>query len=318
MSLEQKQLADELHRQARRNYPRRRTICLHRDDLWQCDLIEMANAFPPRLNKGYRYVLMTQDCFTRYAFARPLLNKSGPVVTEAFRDILRENGGRGPKHLQSDDGTEFYNVHFKKMLNEFGINHYSTKSIKKAALVERLNRTIKGKMWKRQTIMNTEVWIDMLQDVIATYNKSNHRTIGMSPKEARKPSNAKHIRLRLAVSKTPIAEPKFRIGDRVRVSKIKGIFEKSYIGNWSEEVFVIHALKNTVPRTYVLKDELGEIIEGSFYEFELQRTKLENYFRIEKVLRRRMRGGHEEMLVKWKGYDDRFNSWVKTEESIKL
>ena len=111
---------------------------------------------------------------------------------------------------------------------------------------------------------------------------------------------------------TNVKDPKFKVGDRVRISKYKNIFAKGYTPNWSEEVFVIKKVKNTVPWTYVINDLNGEEIMGIFYEKELQKTSREE-FRIEKVIKRK----GDKMYVKWKGYDNSFNSWIDKKDLIK-
>ena len=100
-------------------------------------------------------------------------------------------------------------------------------------------------------------------------------------------------------------DPKFKVGNNVRVSKYKNIFAKGYTPNWSEEPFVINKIKNKVPWTYVVSDLNGEKITRSFYEKELQKTS-QKAFRIGKVLKRK----DDKLHVKWKGYDNRFNSWI--------
>ena len=104
---------------------------------------------------------------------------------------------------------------------------------------------------------------------------------------------------------------KFKIGDHVRTSKNKISFAKGYIPSCSEEVFVISKIKNTVPWTYIISDMNGEEITGSFYENELKKSN-QKEFRIEKVLKRK--GG--KLYVKWKGYDNRFNSWINKKEVV--
>ena len=106
-------------------------------------------------------------------------------------------------------------------------------------------------------------------------------------------------------------DPKFKIGDHVRTSKNKISFAKGYIPSCSEEVFVISKIKNTVPWTYIISDMNGEEITGSFYENELKKSN-QKEFRIEKVLKRK--GG--KLYVKWKGYDNRFNSWINKKEVV--
>ena len=99
--------------------------------------------------------------------------------------------------------------------------------------------------------------------------------------------------------------PEFKVGDHVRISKYRNIFAKGCTPNWLKEVFVISKTKNTVPWTYVVSGFNDEEITGSFYEKELQKTSQEK-FRIEKVLKKK----GDKLYVKWKGYDNRFNSWI--------
>ena len=98
-------------------------------------------------------------------------------------------------------------------------------------------------------------------------------------------------------------DPKFKIGDHVKISKYKNIFAKGYTPNWSEETFVIKEIKNTVPWTYVINDLNDEEIIGTFYKKELQKIDQEE-FRIEKVIKKK----GDKLYVKWKGYDNSFNS----------
>ena len=107
-------------------------------------------------------------------------------------------------------------------------------------------------------------------------------------------------------------DPKFKVNDHVRISKCKNIFAKGYAPNWSEEIFVVKKIKNTVPWTYVISDLNGEKIVGSFYEKELQKTNQKD-FRIEKVISRK----GNKLYVKWKGYDNSFNTWIDKKDLTK-
>ena len=109
-------------------------------------------------------------------------------------------------------------------------------------------------------------------------------------------------------------DPKFNAGDHVRISKYKNIFAKGYTPNWSEEVFVIKKVKNTVPWTYVINDLNGEEIIGTFYEKELQNTNQQELeFRTEEVIKTK----YDKLYVKWKGYDSSFNSYIDKKHLIK-
>ena len=111
------------------------------------------------------------------------------------------------------------------------------------------------------------------------------------------------------MEKKKVPPPKFKIGDRVRITKKKNIFAKGFTPNWKDEIFIISKIKPTKPTTYVIKDERGEELGGSFYEPELQLSHTTEY-RIEKVLKRRKKGGKKQEYVKWYGYDNSHNQWI--------
>ena len=139
------------------------------------------------------------------------------------------------------------------------------------------------------------------------YNQTFHRTIGITPIKCSKIKNYEMITHHKVLGKV-----KFKVGDKVRISRIKDIFEKGYLPNWSEAVYLMHKVKQTSPVTYILEDTAGEVLEGSFYENELQKTK-QDIYRIEKVIRKKIIDGVEHALVKWMGYIDKFNEWIPTQ-----
>jgi hypothetical protein len=204
-------------------------------------------------------------------------------------------------------------------LKENNINRYSTHGEHKSAVVERFNRTLKEIMWKRFTAENTRNWIGMIDKLILEYNNRIHSTIGMKPVEASLQKN-KIEAFQNSLNKTrniPKSKAKFKVGDKVRISRIKGIFEKGYLPNWSEALFIIDQVLKTTPITYKVKDSLGEVIEGIFYEHELQKTTQEVY-RVKKVLRKKKIDGIDHVLVKWSGYSDKFNEWIPITDTQKL
>ena len=195
-----------------------------------------------------------------------------------------------------------------KWLANNKINRYSTHGDHKSANVERFNRTLKTLMWKRFTAENTRRWIDMLPEILKKYNITVHNSTGMTPEKASKKENEKVVWKNLYdhVNFMPKSKAKFKIGDIVRVSRWKGIFEKGFHPNWSEQLYRIDDVLLTNPITYRIKDFDDKLIEGTFYEQELQKSKQveENIFRVEKMLRTRTRNGRKEVLVKWAGYKD--------------
>ena len=197
----------------------------------------------------------------------------------AFQSILKQSN-RKPNKIWVDKGSEFYNAYFKKGLRHNDIVMYSTHNEGKSVVAERFIRTLKSKIYKYMTSISKNVYIDKLDDIVNEYNKTYHTTIKMKPIDVK---DNTYINID---KETNDKDPKFKVGDRVRISKYKKIFAKDYTPNWSEEVFVIKKVKNTVPWTYVINDLKGEEIMGTFYEKELQNTNQEE-FRIEKVIKKR-------------------------------
>ena len=155
------------------------------------------------------------------------------------------------------------------------------------------------------TAILKNVYIDELDDTVNEYNKIYHRTIKMKPVDIK---DNTYIDFEKEVNDK---DPKFKVGNYVRISKYKNIFAKGYMPNWSEEVFIISKIKNTVPWTYVINDLIDEEISGSFYEKELQKTN-EKEFRIEKILKKKS----DNLYVKWKDYDNSFNSWIDKKDLV--
>ncbi len=276
-------------------------------DLFQADLVEMIPY--EKDNSGYRYMLTVIDTFSKYAWARPVLKKDAHNVTNAMRDILQSNDGarfKPPHLLQTDKGKEFYNSIFQKMLADFNISLYSTFSTKKANYVERWNRTIKSKMWKEFSVRRSYRWIDILPRLVEAYNRSYHRTIKMAPANVQLQDEKKLLSLITSHLPNVAAKSKFKVGDIVRISHLKGVFEKGYTPNWSTELFKIKSVRATHPITYTLEDLNGSPIMGGFYREELLATRYPDIYLVEKVLKTR----GNKVYVKFLGYDKSHNMWI--------
>ena len=304
-------LAQELHKPRRVRFPRRRVHVKGIDLIWSSDLVDMS-AFS-KDNHGVKYLLTIIDVFSKYAWVMPLKTKTGKDITKAF-DYIIEGSGRKPSRLWVDKGTEFYNKTFKKYLEQNDIQMYSTHNEGKAVVVERFNRTIKTRMWKYFSANSTTRYFDILPALLQQYNHSVHRSTGMTPHDASQKENEEEVRIKLqGKSRARAPKAKFRIGEQVRIAKLKRHFEKGYTPNWTEEVFVVDQVLPTRPVTYKIRDLADEPIVGSFYEQQMQKTT-QTTFRIEKVLRKRK----GQALVKWKGYPEKFNSWVPLEDLERL
>ena len=176
---------------------------------------------------------------------------------------------------------------------------YSTHNEGKSVVAERFIRTLKNKIYKYMTSISKNVYIDKLDDIVNEYNNTYNSTIKMKPIDVKYNIN---INIDKEVNDK---DPKFKVGDDVIISKYKNIFATGYTSNWSEEIFVIKKVRNTVPWTYVINDLNGEEGIEKFYEKELQKANPEES-RIEKVIKRK----GNKSYVKWKGYDNPFNNWI--------
>lgn len=268
MNFQRERIAKELHRPAIRKFQRRQVIIKGYNDLWQADLVEMIPY--ARINKGFKFILMVIDTFSKFLWAAPIKNKTGEEVTKAMKSILTYR--RRPLNLQTDDGKEFFNKHFAALMTENKINHYSTYSNLKASIVERVNRTIKSRMWQQFSLQGDHKWFDILPKIVQKYNETVHRTTKMRPIDVTVRDKRQLLQTAYRVNKRK-APVHFKVGDHVRISKYKHVFKKGYLPNWTTETFIVDKVQRTNPTTYLLHDMENEPILGAFYRQELQKTK---------------------------------------------
>ena len=250
-----------LHKRTRK--PKfRRTLVFKPRDLWQIDLLDMQKY--SKENDGYRYICVIIDCFSRYVWVKPLKNKTGKATVKALALLLMNER---PKLIQADQGTEFFNRDVKRMLEAFGPKLYHTYTDKKAAIVERVQRTLRGRLGRLFTKRGNFKWIDKIDDIVTAYNNTHHSSIKMKPADVDEEHIANIFFNSLPNLKKTI---KFSNGDRVRILIKKNQFAKEFEKSWSEEIFKIKRIQNTNPITYLIEDLEGEDIIGGFYTEELQ------------------------------------------------
>ena len=191
-----------------------------------------------KFNKGPRFLLCIIDIFSKYAWVAPLKDKKGITIVNAFQKVL-DNSMKKPNKISVDKGCESYNSSFKKWLKDDDIEIYSTQNEEKSVVVERFIRTLKNKIYKHITAVSENVY--RMDDIINEYNNTYHRTIKM------KPSEAKDNIYIDSFKEVNDQDPKFKVDDHIRISNNKNICAKRYTENWSEEVFVIKEVENTVP-----------------------------------------------------------------------
>ena len=302
-----KQYVKELLRKAPKTYERRRTYVNSVGDIYSIDLADVSMF--SHQNKGIHFLCCIIDVYSRYAWVFPIKNKTGETLTKTFEKLKNY-----PKNLWADRGTEFLNKDFKTFCEKHNINIYHTYGNSKASYIERFIRTLKNKIQSYQLEHASNKYIDGLKDIVDEYNNSIHSSIKMKPVDVfndKKDVDANNVYYGTRT------KPKFKVGDYVRISRTKGIFEKGYTPNWSKEVFRIKRVdKDIDPIMYELEDQLNEPIDGKFYEAELQKTNLHDYSRIEKVLQKKTVNGVKKVYVKYDGYDNRFNQWINA-DSVK-
>ena len=193
-----------------------------------------------KYSKGIKYLLSAIDLFSKYACVIPIKDKKGISIVDAFEKISKESN-RKPNKIWDDKRSEFYNNSFKKWLEDNDIEMCSIHNEVKSAIAERFIRTLKNKIFKHMTAISNNVYFDVLDDIVNKYNNILHRTIKM------KPIDVKDNTYLDSKKEVNDKDPKFKVGYHIRISKYKNIFAKGYTPNWSEELFVVSKIKNTVP-----------------------------------------------------------------------
>jgi len=218
------------------------------EQIWAADLVEM-QAFS-NFNRGIRYLLTVIDVFSKYGRMLPLKNTTGKFVADAFKEIFKKSKQK-PEKLWTGKGREFYNKHVK----ELGVELYSTENDEKSSVVDRWNRTMKERMFKYFTANNTNKYIDVLDDFVERYNNTRHSSIKNDTCRSEQKDNAITVYRNLYpdLTRHPM-RAKFKIGDKVRIQKKKGFFEKGSTPNWTEEVFTVSKIQRTDAITYKITD----------------------------------------------------------------
>ena len=235
-----KQLAEESQKTIIRKFNKRKVHSPFIDNIWGADLADMQ--LISKFNKIFRFLLCITDIYSKYTWVIPLKDKNGITINNAFQKILNESKHKS-NEISVDKGSEFYNRSMKSWLEKNDIELYSTHNEGKYVIAERFIRALKNKIYKNMTSVLKNVHIDKLDDIVNKHNNIYHTTIKMKPVDVKSNTyidSSKEINNK---------NPKFNIGDIVRISKHKNIFAKGYTPNWSEEVFVVKKDKNTVPWT---------------------------------------------------------------------
>ena len=308
-----------LYKDARKTWNRNRIFVSQIDEQWECDLLDVN--YDSRKNKGIRYLLVIIDVFSKYLFVKPLKNKKADFLVKAFEEVFKESG-RIPKKIRTDRGLEFENRKFRKMCDDNNIIFFtSTNQTIKCSVVERVNRTLRSRI-ERAKFHNKGVYYNILQDIVDSYNRSMHRTIGMPPSSVSKSDepvifekmyDAKNMLELFSRKQNKI---KFKPGDDVRQKYDLKPLEKSYLQKWTDIVYKVDKVINKLFKPQYIVSLDGSQFERRFYPEELQKVKIDNnsLYLVEKVLGHRTRNNRSEVLVKWRGYPKKYNEWIPKDQ----
>ena len=307
------QFSKEIHHRAVKKFTRRKVIVTGIDNVWAMDLADM-KAYV-KYNDQYRYILCVIDVFSKFAWCIPLKTKTATSILNAVKSII-ESSGRTPEKFWVDRGSEFYNKDFERWIKEKGIIMYSTYGESESVVVERFIKTLKDMLTKEFTIQNSRDWVKLMPDILEIYNNKVHKTIGMSPIDASNPEYEVIAYLNMYPKKDrqKAKKSKFKVGDQVRISRVKGTFEKGMDHNFTFEVFTIDKVLDTEPITYKLKEYDGDILEGSFYTQELLKTDVPDYYEVDKILQTRKVGKKKQSLVKFVGWPKKYDLWIDDDQ----
>ena len=315
-----KNITHSLHRPARRRWRRNRIIVSGIGELVQADLVDL-QMFSSQ-NDGYKYLLTFIDVFSKKAWVKPLKTKKMTEVKAAFESIFEEFV---PSQIQTDKGTEFKNKEVAYLMKKHGINlFFSMNEDIKCAVVERFNRTLKGRMFKYFTSIGKRKYIDVLNKLVRSYNTTFHRTIKMAP-ESVNYSNSKmvffntygHQSRRDLINNTLTTKPRFKVGDIVRIKYTLTQMDKSYYPNWSDMLYeIVHVIMGNRRPLYRLKDENGNTLKKRYYDEELSLSNRETPARIEKIIKHDKK--NRRLLVKWLNTPSSLNSWVPENSDLIL
>ena len=227
------------------NYATNKIVYNHIDEIWSADLADFSD-YKTSNNKGYRYIFIVIDNFSKYLWAIPLKNKYSQIITNEFSNILTISK-RKPLKIESYRGTEFYNSIFQNFLSSKNIHHYSRYTDKGPSIAERVIRTVRNLLKKPVLEKGKADWLSELQSVINQYSNKIHSSTKMTPTQASKKSDQKLVYNNLKDDRE-VLKPKFILGQLVRTADIKRVFSKGDSTNWSYKLYTItEVIRDTIP-----------------------------------------------------------------------
>ena len=237
---------DEIyHTPPKKFYPTNKIVYNHIDEIWSIDLADMID-YKISNNKGFRYIFIVIDNFSKYLWAIPLKNKYSQTITNEFSNIL-STSKRKPLKIESDRGSEFYNSIFQNFLKSKNIQHYSRYTDKGPSIAERVIRTVRNLLKKPVFEKGNAGWLSELPSIVKKYNNTIHHSIRMTPVQASKKSNEKLVYSNLRDNRRKL-NPKYKLRQLVRTADIKKVFSKGDSTNYSYNLYTItEIIHDTIP-----------------------------------------------------------------------
>jgi hypothetical protein len=311
-----------LYRRVRRVSRRPKVMVAGIDDQFDADLADLSKFASD--NNGIHFLLVVIDIFTRFLWVRPLKNKLSTTVIKAFKDIFRKSK-RKPRRIRSDRGSEFTAAETQHYFKTENIPQMFTANEVQANYVERAIQTLKTKIFRYMSTHDSFRYLDVLPQLVNSYNATYHKGIGAIPKDITK-SDERQLWWNMYLP--PAAQKRkgkvvfaFQKGDKVRISVLKKAFRREYDQKWSGEVFIIRRrfVRDRLPM-YQIEDYSGEALKGTFYQNELQRIQVPNssLFIVEDIVQRKSINGIPHVKVHFKDWPKKFDKWVKTSDLITL
>ncbi|KAL3081574.1 hypothetical protein niasHS_011882 [Heterodera schachtii] len=253
-----------LHRQAKRRYRRLPTLAPGLHTEWQADLAIFDRL--AKQNRGYKYLLVCIDTLSRQVFVEPVKTKTSTNMIIAFGRIFKRSKYI-PWKVLTDQGKEFTARTVQHFFRAKDVEHFCmlTSPQFHAGMAERANRSIKERLYRYFTERNTYTWIDVVQDIVRAINHSPNSSIGMRPADVNfKNAEALRQKLHNAAENVVRRQPRYRVGDRVRIEKYKHVFQKGYLPRFTNELFTVAEVHTErSPVVYRLRDDHNEIISGT-------------------------------------------------------
>ena len=229
----------------RKNYATNKTNVYYIDDIWSLDILDLKD-YGPKNNRGYRYVLVIIDNFSKFGWMIALKNKNAQTIKDSFENILI-NSKRSPNLIETDRGKEFYNNNFQDFLNKNNIKLYSRNSSLGAVFAERFNRTIRDLLKEIVFEHGDANWIDVLPTITKQYNNRIHSSTKLTPIQASLKKNERFVYKNLLDKREKI-KPKLQINDLVRTADLKKTFSKGDTTNWSYKLYKnTEIINDTIP-----------------------------------------------------------------------